>query len=94
MSAIYDAAAALYAECRAEFELYLCSAVDAAESATSGYMTNPDGQRAGHDGWSLFTVNRATTARYASDELREYLHRHPRMTFAEFERAWFAGRQL
>lgn len=88
MSAIFSAAAALYRQCRREYDVYLDSAYLAAEEATRGAMVNARGRRAGIDPRSLMMGTEARALAYASPELVEYWEDWPRLTYTEFERQW------
>lgn len=88
MSLRFERAIAEYHECRAEYELALEAAYEAAAAACSDALLNDRGIRAGIDSRSLFMGNRRRAYAYASPELVEWWETHPRVTFADFERSW------
>ena len=57
-----------------------------------GELLNHTGKSAGIDPYSLFIGPEAHALRYASPELRDWWTRNPRVTVAEFERAWHDDR--
>ncbi len=85
MSAVFDRAASLWRELRAEFEVYRESAYVVAETATNGVLLNERGKRNGVDPYSLFIGPEIRARAYASEELIEHWQTHPRLTFARFE---------
>jgi hypothetical protein len=76
---------------RKEYDLVLEAAYDAAEDATRGYLLNERGRRAGVSARSLFMGPEVRARAYASEELLTWWEQHPRVTFAQFERAWHDG---
>lgn len=62
-----------------------------AERYTRGVLVNAEGRSAGIDGRSLLSGPAARAMRWASDELKSWWERHPRMTLTEF-RAHALGR--
>jgi hypothetical protein len=92
VSVIFEAAAALWAECRDDYELYLEAAEAAAERATNGYTVNDRGRARGVTLRQLMTANRHTLHAYATAELVDHLRDNPRIRFADYERAWFRDR--
>lgn len=80
-------------ECRAEYDDTLYAQFDAAEAATNGAMLNARGRERGIDPFSLFMGNQTRALAYASEELVEYWEKHPRVTFAMFERKWQRQRE-
>lgn len=81
-------------ECRADFDLTLQAAYDAAEEGCRGALLNDRGRRKGIDSMSLFLGPAVRAYAYASEELVEWWQSHPRVTFAEFERQWLALREV
>lgn len=77
---------------RDEFELYREAMFARAHEDCRGELLNRTGQRAGIDPYSLFIGPEARALRYASPELRDWWTRNPRVTVAEFERAWHDDR--
>ncbi|WP_096359415.1 hypothetical protein [Microbacterium sp. TPU 3598] len=75
-------------ECRAAYDDSLYAQYEVAEEATRGAMLNARGRAKGIDPLSLFMGNKARALAYASEELVEHWARHPRVTFAMFERQW------
>ncbi|MFC7582442.1 phage minor capsid protein [Nonomuraea antimicrobica] len=63
----------------------------AAERYTRGVLVNAEGRRRRIDGRSLLSGPPARAMRYASDELKTWWEKHPRMTLTEF-RAQALGR--
>ncbi|PRB14486.1 hypothetical protein [Microbacterium sp. MYb62] len=80
-------------ECRAEYDDTLYALFVAAEEATRGAMLNARGREKGIDPFSLFMGNQTRALAYASEELIEHWEKHPRITFAKFERAWQRQRE-
>jgi hypothetical protein len=72
----------------------------AAEAATNGYMLNRAGRLGRIDERSLFTGPESRVRKYASPELIEWFHTHPRPTrvswfgSASARRAHLAGRRI
>lgn len=75
-------------EMRDEHRLVTQAAYEAAEEATNGVMLNERGQARMIDPYSLFTHNQTYFRAYASEELVEWMKLHPRVTFADYERAF------
>lgn len=75
-----------------EYRAHLENEWTAAESATRGNMVNKRGQARGVDPRAFWT-DKSLRDRYASDELRAYLDRHPVVSAREFgsDRAQAAG---
>lgn len=90
MSVIIAAAFAQWRECRAEYNDRLYSAYELAERETNGALLNAEGRARNVDPLALFMGNQAHAHKYASEELLEHWQRHPRVTFADFERQWQA----
>lgn len=84
-SAAFSALVAQWRLLRAEYDLYLEAAYDAALEGCSGVLLNERGRRAGIDARSLFMGQRARAYAYASEELRDWWDAHPRVTFQDFE---------
>ncbi|TMR99520.1 phage minor capsid protein [Nonomuraea basaltis] len=63
----------------------------AAENFTRGVMVNAEGRRRGVDGRSLLSGRQDVAYKWASDELKAWWEKHPRMTLTEF-RAQLLGR--
>lgn len=90
-SAIFEAAARLYAKMRIDYERYLEHEYNTALESTGGVLVNSRGRALKIDGLDLLTGNRAYAMKYASEELIEYWHKHPRRTLAEYEASWITG---
>jgi hypothetical protein len=88
MSPIFQRAAQEWAAMRSEYGDYLEAHIAAAYDATNGALLNARGRAAGVNEARLFTAGGAFAAAYASEELREFWATWPRLTVAEFERAW------
>lgn len=86
MSRIFALAASHWRSLQAEYETYREGAYERAETECNGVLLNQRGKKAGIDPYSLFMGNEARAHAYASEELIEHWSRHPRLTFAEFER--------
>lgn len=67
---------------------YLEAHMLAAELATKGTFRNARGRAAGITQEQLFMGGPSITAAYASEELLDFWRLHPRMTLAQYERAW------
>lgn len=80
-------------ECRAEYDEILYAQFDAAEEATNGAMLNARGREKRIDPFTLFMGNETRARAYASEELIEHWEKHPRITFAMFERKWQQQRE-
>ncbi|MEQ4717907.1 phage minor capsid protein [Nonomuraea sp. B19D2] len=63
----------------------------AAERYTRGVLVNAEGRRRGIDGRSLLSGRQDVANKWASDELKMWWEKHPRMTLVEF-RAQMLGR--
>jgi hypothetical protein len=92
VSAIFDHAAELWHQCRADYDVYLEAAEHAAELATNGYAVNDRGRARGYTLALLMTSGPLVVRAYATPELLDHLAEHPRITFATYERAWFDDR--
>lgn len=57
-----------------------------AEEATNGRLLNWRGRAAKIDPQDLLTRNMTSIRAYGSEELLEWIHTHPRLTFAQYER--------
>lgn len=90
-SAIFEAAARLYAKMRIDYERYLEYAYDTALEGTGGVLVNKQGRALGIDGLDLFSGHKAYAMKYASEELIEFWKKHPRLTQAEYEANWITG---
>lgn len=91
-SPIFRQAASLYHECRDDFADHLDALLSQAEEATRGVLLSDRGRRAGVDPMSLLYGPAARLAAYGSEELQDFLRDRGRLTFAEFEQQWLAGR--
>jgi hypothetical protein len=91
VSALVARGFAEWRECRAEFDLALDAAYEAAADATNDRLVNAAGRRAGIDPRSLFYGPERRAQRYASPELLEWWESRPRLTFEAFERQWMAS---
>lgn len=89
MSVFADALAA-WREAREAYQLHLEQQYAEASEVCRGHLLNRRGQAAGIDSASLFLGPRRRAEAYASAELLEFWQTHPRVTYAEFERQWFA----
>jgi hypothetical protein len=76
---------------RRDFDDVRAAAYHRAAEATRGAMLNPRGLAAGIDAWTLFRCNTTTAIAYASDELVEHWSKHPRLTFASYEKQLYEG---
>lgn len=88
---IVEEAFSRWRECRAEYKDVLYAAYQRAEEETNGSLLNAEGRRAGIDALTLFMGNGARAKRWASEELLEHWEKHPRITYADFERQWTAA---
>lgn len=79
-------------EAREAYDEALVAAYVAAEEGTNGKLLNERGRRAGVDAITLFMGPEIPAHAYASEELRDWWQRHPRVTFEDFERQWAATR--
>lgn len=91
-SPIFAIAVDLHRECRADFADYLSALYAAAERETHGVLLNARGQAAAIDAESLLYGPRVRLEAYGSEELKEFVARRGRTTFADFEKTWIAGR--
>jgi hypothetical protein len=73
------------------FEEWLELQFIAAERYTRGVLVNAEGRRRGIDGRSLLSGRQDVAYKWASDELKTWWEKHPRMTLVEF-RAQMLGR--
>lgn len=90
-SAIFMAAARLYAKMRTDYERYLEYSYDTALEGTGGVLVNKEGRALGIDGLDLFSGHKAYAMKYASEELHEWWKLNPRLTQAEYEAQWITG---
>ncbi len=86
VSLIFEAALDEWRRVRADYALLIEAQHAAASDACNGCLLNERGRRAGVSSFSLFMGPWARAAAYASEELREWWTRNPRMTFEQFER--------
>lgn len=93
-SPIFAAALDAWAECREAYALHLEAQYEAALNATNGTLLNRRGIAEGVSTWSLFLGPRGRADAFASEELRAFWVRTPRVTFAQFEREWWSGREF
>ena len=90
-SAIFQQAAEMWAEMRAEFAVVLEAAYARAEEGTRGSVLNARGRRECVDPFSLLTGPWSRVLAYGTPELVEYFQLAGRPCLAEFEREWLAG---
>ena len=70
-----------------DYRAYLEAQYDSADSATRGTMLNAAGERRGVHPRALWFNGRPGSAKYASEEMRDWLREHDRpMTYAEYHR--------
>lgn len=79
--------------CRAEYEEVLYAQYERAADATNDRLVNAAGRARGIDPLSLFMGPARRAYCWASEELIEHWSRHPRVTFADFERQWARARE-
>lgn len=87
-SPIFAKAAEEWARMRSAYQDYLEAHMQAAETATNGYMLNARGRAAGIRSDYLFTSGPSVAKAYASEELTAFWARTPRPTLARFEAGW------
>jgi predicted lipoprotein len=88
-SIIIGAGVDQWRQCRTAFEDHLESLYAQATEATNGVMLNKRGKAAGVSSYSLMFGPAVRVTAYASEELIEFFAHHNRITYAQFERAWF-----
>lgn len=88
MNTAFAFAVDMWRECRDAYERHLEAQYEAAERACRGVLLNRRGKAAAISPESLFLGRRVRAYAYASDELVEFWHAHPRITFAQFEHQW------
>jgi hypothetical protein len=93
MSALVRAGFAGYREARDAYDSVLTLAYDRAEEATNGALLNARGRAKGINPATLFLGPAVRAYAYASPELVDHWEKHPRVTFAEFERRWMSERE-
>lgn len=86
MSIIFKLAAAQWRQLRLEYQDVLEHAYERAETATNGVLLNKLGKTRGINPVSLFYGPEVRALCYASEELIEHWQRHPRITFASYEK--------
>lgn len=91
MSPIFEYAADLYREMRAEWYVYLEAEYAQAEAGSGGAMLNVQGRRDAIDPFSLLTGPWSRVIRYAAPELIEWFESHGRPSPSQFEREWFTS---
>lgn len=72
------------AELRTQYAEHVDREYWAAEAETNGFMVTDEGRRLGIDPKSLFTGTETRAWRYASDELKWYWTKSPRLSFDGF----------
>lgn len=87
-----DAAVALQATMRDEFETYRHSLYERAADECRGVLLNARGRAQGIDPYSLFIGPAVRVAAYGSEELVEWFKTNGRPTVDEFEANWWAAR--
>lgn len=90
MSLAFAQAADVWRQCRDDYELHLEAQYAAADKACRGILLNKRGRARGISAESLFLGPSSRAHAYASEELLEFWHEHPRITFAQFERQWWS----
>lgn len=91
MSPIFTYAAELYATMRADFELTVEAAYQAAEKQTGGAVLNRQGRAEGIDPYSLMTGPWSRVVKYGAPELVQWAEDFGRPSVTQFEREWFAA---
>ncbi|MCF4122189.1 hypothetical protein L1785_14505 [Antribacter sp. KLBMP9083] len=91
-SPIFDEAARQWVAMRAEFDLVVQAAYEAAEEVTNACLLNRRGRAAGIDSFSLMTGPYARVEAYGSRELVEHFETVGRPSLERFEREWLAAR--
>lgn len=96
LSAIYNWAARLSAECDQDYESYLTSWLERAEAACNNRLLNQRGLSEKVTHWELVkgVGHHMKRRAYASRELRDHLEAHPVMSRTEYEKQWLEGRWL
>lgn len=92
MSEHFERALADWREARAEYERFLSAQYEQAAEFCREALVNDRGRARQIEPRSLFMGPAARAYAYASEELVEFWEAHPRVTFAEFERAWLRDR--
>lgn len=92
MSAIMRDAMMAYTAMRDEFELYRHAQYERAHGDLNGEMLNRRGRDLGVDSYSLFTGPMVRVEAFASEELQTWFRENGRVTVAEYEANWWAGR--
>lgn len=92
MSVIFQSAAALWADMKAEYEAHVESAYTTAEAATNGCMVTAEARHRGITGYDLMTGPSARAYRWATEELKDHWDATPRPDLAQFEMDWFMSR--
>ena len=67
--------------------------ISAAEHECRGHLLNKAGKAAGVNVWSLWSGPASRAMRYASEELREFWQKHPRLTVSDFRAQMRAAQQ-
>lgn len=93
MSAIYDYAAELWREMRADFEHYREAEFTRAHEAVRGVMLSRRGRAAGVDPRDLWAMPETHARRYASEDLCLWWDTEGRPTLSTYEAGWFDGRR-
>lgn len=91
-SPIFAEAARQWVAMRAEFDLVVQAAYEAAEHATNAHLLNRRGRAAGIDSFSLVTGPWSRVEAYGSAELVEHFETKGRPSLERFEREWLAAR--
>lgn len=88
MSAIFDQAAARWAQMKSDYDEAVEAQIRRAEAATNGALVSHAGRERGVSAESLFTGPETRAMKYASDELLAFWAIHPRIRLDDFEEQW------
>lgn len=91
MSAIFERAARQWQEMHHAYLLARRAQIDEAERVTRGNLINEEGRRRFVSVYDLFSGNQTYARKYASPELIEFWHDHPRLTLMAFEQQWLGA---
>lgn len=92
MGLIFTLAADLTREMKIEYEVFIESAIVAAETACNGYTVTRAGQREGMTTDRLFLGNEAHAYKWATPELIEHWGKVPRPSLSSFEARWIKAK--
>lgn len=90
-STIFERAAQQWHTMRSDFLSHVDNEYDKALEVCCGVLVNRAGVELNVDGYCLFTGTQRRADKYASEELKEYWEKHPRLSLEDYELLWLSG---